>query len=228
MMSHDDPNLPYLRVIAAAIGELRECVVFVGGATAGLLVTDPVAESVRATKDVDVIVAAGFAEYARIEQKVAALGFARDIDSEVICRWIHRDSGILFDLMPVDPEVLGFSNRWYPYAVETAQQVELGGGLSVRMVTAVAFVATKLAAFADRGHGDVFGSHDLEDVLNIVDGRESLEQELSEAPPDLRDSVREAFVGLLAHRDFNNALPGHVTDPNRVPVIMKRLRRLAA
>jgi predicted nucleotidyltransferase len=146
----------------------------------------------------------------------------------VICRWIHRDSGILFDLLPVDHEVLGFSNRWYPFAVETAQQVELGDGLSVRMVTAVAFIATKLVAFADRGQGDVFASHDLEDVLNIVDGRESLERELGEAPPDLRDYVREAFAGLLAHRDFGNALPGHVTDPDRVAIIMQRLQRLAS
>lgn len=130
--------------------------------------------------------------------------------------------------MPVDHEVLGFSNRWYPYAVETAQQVELGDGLSVRMVTAVAFIATKLVAFADRGQGDVFASHDLEDVLNIVDGRESLERELGEAPPDLRDYVREAFAGLLAHRDFGNALPGHVTDPDRVAIIMQRLQRLAS
>lgn len=36
-----DPNLPYLRHIAEALGDLREQVVFVGGAVAGLLVTDP-------------------------------------------------------------------------------------------------------------------------------------------------------------------------------------------
>ncbi len=38
-MRADDPNLPYLRSIAQALGELREQVVFVGGAVAGLLVT---------------------------------------------------------------------------------------------------------------------------------------------------------------------------------------------
>ncbi len=48
-MRMDDPNLPYLRSIARALGELREQVVFVGGAVAGLLITDPLADPVRAT-----------------------------------------------------------------------------------------------------------------------------------------------------------------------------------
>jgi hypothetical protein len=38
-MRTDDPNLPYLRLIAEALGDLREQVVFVGGAVAGLLVS---------------------------------------------------------------------------------------------------------------------------------------------------------------------------------------------
>lgn len=45
-MRTDDPNLPDLRRIAEALGERREQVVFVGGAVAGLLVTDPLADSV--------------------------------------------------------------------------------------------------------------------------------------------------------------------------------------
>ena len=48
-MRRDDPNLPNLRLIANALGVLREQVVFVGGAVAGLLLTDPLAEGVRAT-----------------------------------------------------------------------------------------------------------------------------------------------------------------------------------
>lgn len=131
-MRADDPNLPNLRAIAAALGELRDQVVFVGGATAGLLVTDPAAEVVRATRNVDAIVGAELAQFHRIEEQIAARGFMHDTQSGVICRWIHRDSGILFDLMPIDPRVLGFTNRWYRYAVDTAQPVALGEGLVIR------------------------------------------------------------------------------------------------
>ena len=177
-MRANDPNLPHLRQIAQALGELREQVVFVGGAVAGLLVTDPLADSVRATRDVDAVVNASRAGFHRIEEAVAACGFTRDVSSEVICRWVHKASGVIFDLMPVQPEVLGFSNRWYPYAVETAVPADLGQGVVIRLVSATAFVATKLEAFASRGGGDFLSSHDLEDVLNIVDGREELASEM--------------------------------------------------
>ena len=107
-MRVDDPNLPNLILIAEALGELRDEVVFVGGAVAGLLVTDPLADGVRATRDVDAVVNAGRALFVRIEEAVAQRGFVRDMHSDVICRWVHKESGVLLDLMPAQPEVLGF------------------------------------------------------------------------------------------------------------------------
>src|SRR5665213_1509153 len=116
----DDPNLEYLLVVAGALGDLCNDVVFVGGSVAGLLITDPVAEGIRATRDVDAIVeAATLAQYHQVEERLPALGFTRDAACEVICRWRHQATGVLFDLMPTDPTVLGFSNPWYPEAVAT-------------------------------------------------------------------------------------------------------------
>ena len=226
-MRADDPNLPYLRLVATALGDLREQLVFVGGAVAGLLVTDPLAEAVRATRDVDAVVEAGLLRFQAIEAEVAARGFVRDIDSGVICRWIHRESGVLFDLMPVKADVLGFSNRWYAYAVDTADPVDLGQCVTIRMASAVAFVATKLEAYADRGVGDILASHDLEDVLNIVDGREELTDELALAPPPLRDAVAAAFARLLAHPDFANGLPGLIAEPERAGIVRARLEGMS-
>lgn len=103
-MRPDDPNYEYLLLIADALGDLRNDVIFVGGSTAGLLLTDPVAASIRATKDVDAIVeAATLQQYYQLENHLPAAGFVRDVNSDVICRWKHRASGVLFDLMPVDP-----------------------------------------------------------------------------------------------------------------------------
>lgn len=227
-MRANDPNLPQLRSIALALGELREQVVFVGGAVAGLLVTDPLADAVRATRDVDAVVNATRMAFHRIEKQVAQCGFARDVTSDVICRWVHKASGLVFDLMPVQPDVLGFTNRWYAFAVGTAQWVDLGEGVRIRLVTAVAFVATKLEAFASRGGGDFMTSHDLEDVLNIVDGREELVQEMAASPDDLRHAVGEAFARLLADGDFANVLPGLIAEPERAGLVMGRLRAMAA
>lgn len=227
-MRANDPNLPHLRAVAVALGDLREQLVFVGGAVAGLLVTDPLADSVRATRDVDAVVNTSRAQFHRVEAQVAQRGFVRDVGSDVICRWVHKESGVLFDLMPVQPEVLGFTNRWYPYAVETATHVDLGEGLTIRLASAVAFVATKLEAFAGRGGGDFMASHDLEDVLNIVDGRDELIAEVAAAPADVRQAVGAAFDALLAHPDFANVLPGLLAEPERSDLVLERLRKLRA
>jgi len=209
-----------------ALGDLCEQVVFVGGAVAGLLVTDPLADSVRATRDVDAVVNTSRARFHEIEAQVAQRGFERDVRSDVICRWLHSASGVAFDLMPVQPEMLGFTNRWYPYAVETAERVDLGEGARVRLVCAVAFVATKLEAFASRGHGDFLSSHDLEDVLNIVDGREELTGEIADAPIEVREAVAGIFRRLLSNADFVNVFPGLMAEPARAPLVWARLKML--
>jgi len=77
--------------------------------------------------------------------------FNRDASSEVICRWRHTSSGVLFDLMPTDPAILGFSNRWYPEAVKSATHVRLSDRIVIRVISGPAFVATKLEAFVSRG-----------------------------------------------------------------------------
>lgn len=227
-MLRNDPNLPSLRVIAQALGDLREQVVFVGGAVAGLLLTDPLAEGVRATVDVDAVVQAERAQFHRMQRELARRDFREDADSGVICRWIHRDSGVVFDLMPENPDVLGFANRWYRYAVATAQRVALGHGLHIRLATAVAFVATKMEAFASRGRGDVLVSHDLEDVLNIVDGREELVRELAQASPEVRQAIAAAFDELLARSGFLDVLPGLIAEPARADIVAGRLKAMAA
>lgn len=226
-MQPNDPNLPRLRAVAEALGDLCERLVFVGGATAGLLLTDPAAESVRATVDVDAILQSSLAQYYAVEEQVAARGFVRNAESGVICRWVHKASGVLFDLMPTDTTVLGFSNRWYADAMATAIPMDLGNGLFIRMICAPAFVATKLEAFAGRGAGDLLASHDIEDLLNVVDGRPELADEVAAAPARLRKGVRDGIAALLAHRDFENGLPGMLSDPDRAVAVMERLRLLA-
>ena len=130
--------------------------------------------------------------------------------------------------MPVDASILGFSNRWYGEAVATAQPLTLGNGLVIRVVSAPAFLATKLEAFASRGRGDFLSSHDLEDVLNVVDGRPELPDELAQASVPLRQAVGEVFAGLLSKPDFINSLPGLIAEAERAGVVIERLRRMAS
>lgn len=99
-------------------------------------------------------------------------------------------------------------------------------GLRIRLLSAVAFVATKLEAFASRGKGDFLASHDLEDVLNVVDGRDELVEELRAAPAALRAAVARTFASLLAQPDFLNVLAGLIAEPERAGEVLARLREM--
>jgi hypothetical protein len=96
---------------ATALGDLVDEVVFVGGATIVLWITDPAAPPPRPTKDVDVIVeVATRSGYYAFEDRLRAAGF-RD-DKEVICRWRHPEQELILDAMPTDAALLGFENKW--------------------------------------------------------------------------------------------------------------------
>ena len=66
-------------------------------------------------------------------------------DGAPICRW--RTKGVILDVMPTTPDILGFGNRWYVLATENAITIELPMSKSIRMVSAPYFLITKLEAF---------------------------------------------------------------------------------
>jgi hypothetical protein len=181
--------------------------VFVGGCTTGLFLTDPAAAGIRATRDVDAIVdITSYAKYTSLAQRLRALGLAEDMTPGApLCRW-RRDEMIV-DVMPTDASVLGFSNRWYPAAIQAAQ-VHAIAGHAVRIITPPLFIATKLEAFRGRGANDVFASHDLEDVVTLVDGRPAITAEVAAADREVRAYIATEVRALLDNPDFIEALPG--------------------
>jgi len=229
-VTRQDPNVAQVELVAHALGSLCDELVFVGGCAAGLLITDPAAPPVRATMDVDLLVSAATrADYRATELKLEALGCRHDMTADApICRWVH--GRIKVDLMPTDASILGFANRWYPQAIETASEVTLPSGKRIRLISAPAFLATKFEAFHDRGKGDLLASHDLEDIINVIDGRESLLGEIGAAPEELRSYLAAECGKLLAMRDFSYQLPGIMNDdspPLRADKVEAKLRVIA-
>lgn len=231
-MNPGDPNIAKVELIASALGDLRNQLVFVGGCAAGLLMSGPATPAARVTYDVDLVVqVAALRDYHRMESELARREFARDMTPEApICRWRFRQLEV--DLMPTEPSILGFANRWYPLAVVTAQELALPSGLIIRLITAPLFLATKFEAFADRGNEDILGSHDLEDIVNVIDGRPELVDEIDRNDKALRDYLAVKAARLIATPDFGNYLPGMVTQdetlPARVASVAARLERIAA
>ncbi len=214
-----------LVAVAEALGvELRARLVFVGGCTTALYITDPIVlERVRATDDVDLIVdLAGFAEWAALTERLRARGFTEAADDTVICRM--KLGELKVDFMPDDEAVLGFSNRWYAKGIETAVPEQLEEALEIRRLTPELFVATKLEAYRGRGEGDLIGSRDAEDILLLVDGREEIVDEIVSSEPEIRDYIAEQIAALLDDPNFDHFLEGNIRGPaGRVEIVYERL-----
>ena len=227
-----DSNRAQLIKAAELLRPLLGQLVFVGGSVTGLLITDEAAGEARTTLDVDAIAEiTSYAEYVAFGERLRALGFEEDTTEDApLCRWTHR--GVILDVMPLDGKILGFSNRWYRAAMESAVTHRLKKNLEIRVVTAPFFLATKLEAFKGRGRGDFFGSRDLEDLISVVDGRATLVEEVQAETAELRSYVRNEIKRLLAKPAFLHALPGYLlpdaASQDRLSVVMQRFAKLAS
>jgi predicted nucleotidyltransferase len=226
-----NPNLEIMEIAVARLGLLADEMVFLGGCATGLLVTDTVAPPIRATKDVDVIVeVATLAEYHRLSKRLRELGFSEDRSHDApICRW--QAGGILLDVMPTHPEILGFGNEWYRPAFDAAVWKALPSGKKIRMVSAPYFLATKLAAFDGWGQGDYMMSHDMEDIVAVLDGRPEIVDDVLNCDHKLKVHIQSRLSTLVKNDRFIEALPGHMPgdagSQARVPIIVQRLKAIA-
>src|SRR5271165_61989 len=107
--------------------------------------------------------------------------------------------------MPTEGEALGFNTTWFKEALATATEREFAH-TQLRLISPVAFLATKHVAFADRGAGDYYASHDLEDFITVIDGRENIIDEVNNAPKELRGYVIESIHCLMVVTAFAEAL----------------------
>lgn len=215
---------------AKAFGELLDDVVFVGGATVPCYIDDPAAPDIRPTDDVDVVVATlTRGAYHRFEDKLRAAGFSNDqSEGAPICRWCFGPS-LLFDVMPTDTSILGFSNPWYQRGFDDAVSFKLPDGTSIRIFALAHFVLSKWEAFRDRGRDDPTISHDLEDLVAVLDGRTTAEVELEAASDHEREALRSMCNTFVSSAILMEAIEGHLGpgESGRFPRLEALLNKLS-
>lgn len=191
-------NVEMLGIVAKGLKGLKEKVVFVGGATIDLFVTDPAAPGTRETDDVDCVVElARRIEYYALEEELRARGFMHSMEQGApICRW--KFCGIKVDVMPTQGTILGFSNRWYPAGMANADKIALPNGEHISILSVPYLLATKLEAFHDRGRDDFMASKDIEDVVAVLDGCPDAEQKVGAAAADVRQYIRRRVAAGLS------------------------------
>lgn len=220
-----------LEFIARRLGDLNNEVVYLGGCTTALFITDPLSLDVRPTRDVDCIVdMISLPKYYEFSERLRKRGFKESMNEDVICRW-HCEEAIL-DVMPTDEDILKFGNRWYKKAIQNPIAHQLDEDLVIKSVTAPYLLATKIDAFKSRGKGDFFGSHDFEDIITVIAGRVEVVDEIAAEEDALKSHVKIFFNSIITNANFQQALPGHVNDGpitlERVQMVMERLEKIIA
>lgn len=226
-MSHRE-NLLRIKAVYDALEELAKDVVFVGGATVSLY-TDRVADEVRPTDDIDILIElVSYQGYADIEEKLRQKGFINDWESGVICR--YKVQGIIVDVMPTSDRILGFSNKWYTPGFSNAIDYTLDEKHVIKIFSPPYFLATKLEAFKNRGHEDGRTSTDFEDIVYFLNNRSTIWQELKNTEPHLKTYIVDSFRDLLNNKYIDEWISVHLeyTEQERQYFILDSMQDIVA
>ena len=224
------PNLGALRAVADRLDELELNYAFVGGSIVNLLLDDPGLSPARPTDDFDVILeVVTTGRYSDVEERIRRLGFDHDVrEGAPLCRWVLGN--LTVDIMPTEGAELGLNTTWFKEVLATATPREFAH-TRLKLVSPVGFLATKYAAFLDRGQGDYYASHDLEDFVTVIDGRANIVADVDQAPGKMRHFLIDAVRTLTSMPEFDEALPGQLppdqASQQRLPNLRGKLRDIA-
>lgn len=222
-------NIDSISIVAEQLGELCDDVTFVGGCIMGFLITDYAAPDVRFTIDVDCIInAITKPDYYNLTEKLRDKGFKESISGDhPVCRWICN--GVLIDIVPTSENVLGFSNIWYEQAALNPIKIKLKRS-NIKIINAPFFLATKLEAFKQRGNNDFLLSHDLEDIISLIDGRAEVINDVYKSEDNLKEYLSTELSQIINNKKFTQALPGHLNyasgSEDRTGIVFERIQSI--
>jgi hypothetical protein len=226
-MQNHSINITRIKAINNALADLRDKVVFVGGATVSLY-ADRIAESVRPTDDVDVLVELySRSAYVELEDELRRIGFVNDTSSKFVGRFIIQ--GFIVDIMTTDEKILGFSNKWYREGFKAAIDFTIDKYHTVKIFSAPYFLASKIEAFKNRGNNDGRISSDFEDIVFVLENRDAVWEEMENAEISVKQYLQNEFSGLLSNKYIEEWIDVHVSfqSPSSTYYILEQLESFA-
>ena len=223
------PQVLMLEKAANVLLPLEQRIVFTGGATIPLYLDEISAEDARPTIDVDcVLEISSRSSYYSLAETLRQLGLQESHETgDPLCRWTYQD--LILDIMPTDPEVLGFSNTWYRPGMKTAISYVLPSQTSILLFSIPYMLAAKIEAFLNRGKGNYYMSHDFEDIVLLLDGCPILESEIEQADNTVQNHLKDWFKAT--RKDLQLYAPAHLSpeskNSGREQLLLQRLKRLA-
>lgn len=194
--------------IANALGELNERVAFVGGAVVSLYIDDPAADDVRPTQDIDFSMEiAHLAELEFIRESLVQKGFYQTSEDDVICRFRYED--IKVDVMATKAVGWAPANPWFEAGFNNLVQFDLDGK-KIRCLSLPYFLASKFAAFYNRGAKDPRTSKDMEDIVYILNHRMGLAEEVLGSEVAVKQYLRDCFQDIIDDSVKQEAILGNL------------------
>jgi hypothetical protein len=182
-----------LAAVARALGPLHARAVYVGGAVVGFYADREPQEELRITKYVDFFLEiATLSELEDLRLQLRQQGFQQSAEDPVLCRF--RLDDIRVDVMATRELAWAPANPWFEPGLQHLWKA-VWDGIDFHLLSAPFFLATKLSAFNSRGGSDPRASHDIEDMVYVLQHREGIGAELAAAPEPVR-----VFLNTFAKR----------------------------
>jgi predicted nucleotidyltransferase len=220
-------NRGIIKKIALALGELNEQVIYVGGATVGLYINDPAADDVRPTKDVDICLSiATIGALEQIREALNKKGFIQTAEDNVICRFRYDD--VKVDVM--NTKAIGWApaNPWFAPGFSLKETIEIEEQI-IWILPLPYFLATKFAAYNDRGKNEPRTSHDFEDIVYVIDNRTDIVAQIINSPKDVKLFLKGEFERMLNDKVKQEAVLGNLfyeSRDERYTMIMDKLYQI--
>lgn len=219
-------NIAVVAEIAAALKDMKNDMIFVGGAVVSLYTDDPAADEIRPTQDVDMTLhILNLGHWEKVQEKLRTLGFYPDPYGHAICSYKYKD--IPIDIMAMEDGPLGPANKWYSIGSKNLWSVQVKGQ-EIKILAAPCYLATKFEAFNDRG-SDLRTSHDIEDIIYILDNRTSIVEEVINSEPSIRAFVTEQLQNIRTKGFLTEVLMVHIHPlmiVERLPIVEEKITQI--
>lgn len=219
-------NIAVVAEVAKALKNIKKEMVFVGGAVVSLYTDDPAADEIRPTQDVDMTLNIfNLSHWEQVQAQLLELGFHPDPFGHAICSYKYND--IPVDIMAAEDGPLGPANRWYKIGFEnlwTAKAKEQ----EIYILSAPCYLATKFEAFNDRGT-DYRSSHDMEDIINILDNRMNIVEEIAKDDKRIENFIKEQLQNIINNGLMQEVLMAHIHPlmiVERLPIVEEKISQI--
>lgn len=219
-------NIAVVAQVAKALKDIKQDMVFVGGAVLSLYTDDPAASEIRPTQDIDLTLKiVNLSHWQSVQEQLGALGFYPDPFGIAICSYKYND--IPVDIMAAEDGPLGPANRWYIIGFNNLR-VAKAKDQEIKILSAPCYLASKFEAFNSRGN-DYRTSHDIEDIIYVLDNRIAIADEIAEDDKRIANFLQEQFQFISNKGLLQEVLMAHIhplMSEERLPLVNEKITEI--